>query len=86
MYEVLFTNKAEKELGKLAQADAKRLVEKLHKLTYPFPTNLDILKMEGYEGFYRLRVGQVRTLFEVDFSRKEIWIRKIKYRGSVYKL
>ena len=85
MHEVLFTKKAEKELGKLAPSDRRRLIKKLQEFTYPFPSNFDIDKMGGYEGFYRLRVGKVRTILEIDQESKEIWIRKIKYRGSAYK-
>ena len=86
MYEVLFTKKAEKDLNKLAREVAKKLIKKLQRLTYPFPPNFDIDKLEGFESFYRLRVGKIRTTFEVDFETQEIWIRKIKYRGSAYKL
>ena len=85
MYEILFTKKAEKELGKLAYTDSQRLIQKLQKLSYPFVSNFDIVKMGGYEVFYRLRVGKVRAIFELDHKNKEIWIRKIKYRGSAYK-
>jgi len=77
MYEVLLTKKAEKEINKLARVDSSKLIAKLLNLVYPFPSNFDI--------FYRLRVGRVRAIFEVDFSRKEIWVRKVGYRGSVYK-
>lgn len=85
MYKALFTRKAEKELDKLARHDAKRVVKKLQKLTYPFPKNMDIRKLKGTEGFYRLRVGKLRVIFEVDSQQEEIWIRKAGYRGGFYK-
>lgn len=85
MYKVFFTKKAEKHLAKLARVDAKRIIEKLQGLTYPFSPNYDIDKMGGFENVYRLRVGKTRTFFELDIDEREIWIRKCKYRGGAYK-
>lgn len=85
MYEVHFTNKSRKEIKKIAEFDKKNLLKRISSLDFPFPANLDISKMTEIEGFYRLRSGNIRTLFEVDQKKKEIWIRKIKYRGQIYK-
>lgn len=83
-YQVFFTTKAEKQLTKLAHSDAKKVIKKIEALTIPLPQNLDIRKMVNTPQFYRLRQGKVRVLFEVDDKKQEIWIRKIKYRGSIY--
>lgn len=85
MYEVRFTNKAEKELTKIAGFDRKNLLKRIIQITFPFPQNYDIDKLVGGEDFYRLRTGSVRTFLEVDQKNKQIWIRKIKYRGGAYK-
>lgn len=85
MYKVFFTRRAEKELDKLAKKDAKKVVSRLQKFGYPFPANFDIRKMIETKGFYRLRVGRVRVLFEVDSERQEIWIRQVGYRGRFYR-
>lgn len=85
MFNVIFTKKSEKELSKISKVDAKRVVERLLKLDYPFPQNFDIDKMEGTKSFYRLRVGQTRTFLELDIAKKQVWVRKIRYRGSAYK-
>ncbi|MDP3917670.1 MAG: type II toxin-antitoxin system RelE/ParE family toxin [Candidatus Woesebacteria bacterium] len=85
MYEVRFTNKAEKELTKIAGFDRKNLLKRITQITFPFPQNYDIDKLSGGEGFYRLRTGNVRTFIEVDQKNKQIWVRKIKYRGGAYK-
>lgn len=85
MHEVHFTKKSEKELYKIAKQDRKNLLSKISKLTFPFPANFDIDSISGVAGFYRLRSGKIRVIIEVDQKKKEIWIRKIKYRGEVYK-
>ncbi|OGY49294.1 MAG: hypothetical protein A3D39_00500 [Candidatus Buchananbacteria bacterium RIFCSPHIGHO2_02_FULL_39_17] len=84
-YEIFFTTKAEKQLTRLAHTDVKKVIQKVGTLTVPLPQNLDIRKMVNTPNFYRLRIGKVRVLFEVDDKTQEIWIRKIKYRGAVYK-
>lgn len=83
-YAIFFTKKSEKDLTHLAAHDAKTIVRRLEQLDIPFPMNLDIKKMSGVPGFYRLRSGSVRALFEVLEKQKEIWIRKIDYRGNIY--
>jgi len=83
-YKVFYTSKAEKQLTKLSQTDIPKVIQKIGKLNVPFPVNLDIRKMVNTPNFYRLRAGKVRVIFEILDTSKEIWIRKIKYRGSVY--
>lgn len=85
MYKVIFHKKADKDLSKISKTDAKRVIEKLQLIDYPFPKNFDLDKMEGDDNYLRLRVGTVRVIFEIDHIEKEIWIRKVKYRGQVYK-
>lgn len=85
MYEVHFTNKSRKEIKKIAKFDKKNLLKRIANLTFPFPPNLDISKMTNGANYFRLRVGTTRTIFEIDHIEKEIWIRKIKYRGQAYK-
>lgn len=83
-YNIFFTKKCEKNLTHLASYDAKNIVRRLQALDIPFPTSLDIKKMSGTPGFYRLRSGNVRGIFEVLEEQKEIWVRKIDYRGNIY--
>lgn len=85
MYKIYFTKKAEKELDRLSSIDIQATLLKVTKLTFPFPVNLDIKRLVGITGFYRLRIGKVRVIFEVDEVKKEIWIRKLGYRGGIYR-
>ena len=83
-YSIFFTKKSEKNLTHLATDDARHIIRRLERLDVPFPDNLDIKKMSGTPGFYRLRSGSVRALFEIFEKQKEIWVRKIDYRGNIY--
>lgn len=84
MYKVYFTARTEKELDKLAGIDTRRTLDKISLLKSPFTSNLDIKKLINTPDFYRLRVGKVRIIFEIDEEKKEVWIRKIGYRGGIY--
>ena len=47
--------------------------------------SMDIKKLKGkWRGFFRLRVGEMRVIFRVDISRKEILVYNIHFRGRVY--
>jgi len=84
MYEILFTKKAEKNLKKLAHSDRIKIIDKIEKLDFPFPRNLNIESIVKVKGFYRLRLGKLRAIFEIDRKKKKIWIRKVGYRGGIY--
>ena len=49
------------------------------------PEYLDIIKIEGKEKTYRLRVGSYRVIFVVDSTNKVINIDKIDTRGKIEK-
>ena len=83
-YHIFLTKKCEKDLTHLAKNDAKHIIRRLQQLDIPFPNTLDIKKMSGTTGFYRLRSGSVRALFEVLEKQKEIWVRNVAYRGNIY--
>jgi len=85
MYKIYATNKAERGLKRLSKKDAKKVSQEILKLKNPFRKDLNIKKITGYKGFFRLRTKRVRVLFEVDKKKKEIWIRKIGYRPGFYR-
>ena len=85
VFKVFLTKKSERELDKLGRSDARQVLKRFLIITFPFPKNYDIDKFSGLENSYRLRVGRVRVIMEVDRKRCEIWIRKVGYRGGIYK-
>jgi len=85
MYKIVFSKKADKELSKLTKTDIKRVIDFLQKFSHPFFPNLDIKKLSNTPDFYRIRLGKIRIIFEINHHQKEIWIRKVGYRSSVYR-
>jgi mRNA interferase RelE/StbE len=48
--------------------------------------NIDIRKLKGnWEGYYRLRRGKLRIIFELNKNDKVIYVERIDFRGEVYK-
>ncbi|NMF85703.1 type II toxin-antitoxin system RelE/ParE family toxin [Nodosilinea sp. P-1105] len=91
--EVRFSKKAVKFLKKLDAQSAEKVRQKILQLqsmletegVIPF-TELDIKKLKGqWDGYFRLRVGQIRVIFTVVNSEIEILlIQDIGFRGGIY--
>lgn len=48
--------------------------------------NIDLKKLVGdWEGYYRLRKGRLRIIFEVNKNEKILFVERIDFRGDVYK-
>ncbi len=48
--------------------------------------NVNVKKLKGnWEGYYRLRKGKLRIIFEVNKDDKSIYVERIDFRGEVYK-
>jgi len=63
----------------------KRISDKIENLEKnPFPQ--DLARVEGYKDVkvFRVRVGDYRILYFVDYSSSKIYIESIDKRGKVY--
>ncbi|MBT9131089.1 MAG: hypothetical protein DDT42_01275 [candidate division WS2 bacterium] len=48
--------------------------------------NIDLKKLSGeWEGYYRLRKGKLRIIFEPNKTDKVLFVERIDLRGDVYK-
>ncbi len=79
------TKKSPKNSGRFTRPDRFRIAEKLAQLgRNPDDVTLDIKKLEG-EPHFRLRVGNLRIIFEPQDVVRIIAVEKIRPRGDVYK-
>ena len=52
----------------------------------PLPfKKLDVIKLKGYENTYRIRIGGLRIVYEVNWDQKKIIINFIGPREKAYK-
>jgi len=85
-YRVLLHRKATKFLDGLDEKARGKVLEDISCLT-SFPeldSKIDVAKLEGQKGFYRLRTGKLRTVFSVDKATRTIFVLKIARREAAY--
>ncbi len=84
MFEIFLSNAALKTLKNLDN----RIVQKAKKAlltlkSSPLPIKeYDIKKVEGTEDTYRLRIGNHRIIYKINWDVKEIYILKISRRNE----
>lgn len=83
MYEVIIHKRVNKFIDTLENSSIIR--DKLKRLK-DFKSNvrlgLDIARYKGKKNRFRIRIGEIRFIFEVIGT--EIFIREANYRGKVY--
>lgn len=48
--------------------------------------SVDVKKLKGeWQGFYRIRKGKLRIIFELNFEEHFIYVARADHRGEVYK-
>lgn len=83
MLDIEFSNQSKKFLKKCDRQLTIRIIEKIELLkTYPMPH--DSKRVVGEDRTFRIRIGDYRVLYEVDWNKKLILIDKIDKRSKAY--
>jgi len=83
MYEILFSDKAYRQLKKLEKDTQERIISVLERVRIK-PEHY-LTKLIGDPG-YKLRVGDYRIILDVENSKLTILVLKIGHRKNIYKL
>jgi len=79
------THVALKHMDSIGKELQKRIWKKLHW----FGENLDNLNLEPlnipFDGFYKLRIGDIRVMYTIDTNTKIVTVHTIKPRDKAYK-
>lgn len=81
MYNLLFSDKALKQLGKLEKSMQKRILNALERIK--IRPEAYITKLVGDVG-YKFRVGDYRVIMDIDKGRLLILVIKVGHRKNVY--
>ena len=85
MYHVQILEEASRELERLDKPIAQRIVGRLRWLG----TNIGQIKLEALAGelagFYKLRVGDYRIIYEIIGAEETILIHAIGHRREIYR-
>ena len=82
MYEVLFTDKAYRQLKKLEEDTQERIVTALDRIKIR-PESY-VRKLVGDPG-YRFRVGDYRLILDIEKGKLIVLVLKIGHRKKIYK-
>ena len=85
MYRVRILDAATRELARLDKPLARRIIERITWLA----TNLDTISPEALmgelTGFYKLRVGDYRVIYEILHAEQTLMIHAIGHRREIYR-
>lgn len=86
MFEISAKNSVLKIINKLDSKRKERIKEVILTLKEnPIPfRDYDVAKLKGYNNMYRIRVGNLRMVYEVLWDGRKITIHRIEPRESVY--
>jgi mRNA-degrading endonuclease RelE of RelBE toxin-antitoxin system len=84
--DLLISRQAEKFLSNLDARTRRRIILEIKDLeNFPlFNDRHDLAKLKGHRDYYRLRTGDVRTIFKIDKQEKRIYVEKMERRESAY--
>ena len=81
-YNIVFKEKAKKEIRSLGKKEIKRIFVQIKKLSNN-PRPIKCKKLD--EGQFRIRQGNYRIIYEVFDKIKKISIVKVRHRKEVYR-
>lgn len=81
MYRIVLKKPAKKFIDRLPLNEKRRIVAAIERL----PNGEDIKRLKGYDGLFRLRVGDYRILYTVDHGKLTVYVVDAGNRGETYK-
>ena len=85
MYSVRILDAAIRDLERLDRPVGRRIVERIRWLS----VNLDSIAPEALggdlKGFYKLRVGDYRVIYEILYEERTIVVHAIGHRRDIYR-
>ncbi len=85
MYQLNFTPTALKSLKKIDKSIANRILDKIEWISNNIDQVTPISLKGEYSEFYKLRIGNYRVIYDVDFNKLEIIIHFVGHRSEIYK-
>jgi mRNA interferase RelE/StbE len=83
-YSIEYHRRAEKVIDSLSNENAERVLVALQQLALTAIGDIVFLG-DGYQGEYRLRVGNLRIFFDVVLPERIIFVADLEKRGQAYK-
>lgn len=87
MLNVIFSRKADKFLDKVERELANRIIKSLQDLlSNPFPSDVKRVENQWFENekVFRIRVGDCRILYTVNYQKNRLLVVNMDKRPRVY--
>ena len=81
MFEIIFSDKAKKQLGKLDKSIQERIIKSLERIR--IRPEAFVTKLVGDTG-YKFRVGDYRVILDLDKGKLLILVIKVGHRKNIY--
>ena len=85
MFQVIILPKALDDLSRIDKTIALRIADKLAWLSENFESIAPLPLSGKYLELYKLRVGDWRVIYDVDYDKKIITVHKVGHRSEIYK-
>ena len=83
-YEIFYDKQPEKFLEKLDKHIAARIIDKIEATLSDNAVPHNATAIEGEHGVFRIRIGDYRTLYRINYESNKIIIVKVDKRSRVY--
>jgi mRNA interferase RelE/StbE len=80
-----FSQEAAGDIGRFDPATRRRIIGALERLANRFDTTTPTVLHGAYHGFYKLRVGDWRAVYAVQWAQHTIIVHYIDRRDKIYK-
>jgi mRNA interferase RelE/StbE len=84
VYEIFIEKKAEKDLRRLPKNYQNKIIQKILNLKGN-PKPIEARKITSSENYYRVRVGDYRIIYEINYKEKRINIFRVRHRKEAYR-
>ena len=85
MYQVVLLPNALHDLSKLDKSIAKRIINRIEWFSENIENSSPVPLQSKLSGFYKLRIGDWRVIYEISKKAETISIHKIGHRKEIYK-
>ncbi len=83
-YSVSFEPESIDDLDRISQVMRVRILKKIQWLSVNFEKISPLPLTSQWSGFYKLRVGDYRVIYEFDAESQSIFITRIGHRREIY--
>lgn len=83
-FRVEFAPSVERDLRRLPSSMATRLIERIEQLADD-PQPFGVRKLVGADRTYRVRVGDYRIVYDVDFRERVVTVQRVRHRSDAYR-